>query len=165
MYRKILLLATMVLAAYGQIAITIYSDGFALVKETRTLSVDKGVNSYDYSPVPSQIWPQTVHLKGAGITVFEQNYEYDLVGTQRLLEKNIDREILAVTEKGEIYQGTLLSSDGATILLDMKGQLTSMPVDKIIKLTFPKRPERFFTKLDCWFYRLLRDGERNLSAE
>ncbi len=161
MYRKILLLATMVLAAYGQIAITIYSDGFALVKETRTLSVDKGVNSYDYSPVPSQIWPQTVHLKGAGITVFEQNYEYDLVGTQRLLEKNIDREILAVTEKGEIYQGTLLSSDGATILLDMKGQLTSMPVDKIIKLTFPKRPERFFTKPTlAWLLYSARSGQQ-----
>jgi len=146
MSRIILFITILAMAAYGQIALTVYSDGFALVKESRTISVGKGITQYDYTPVPSGIMPQTVHLSADGIAVLEQNYEYDLVSTERLLEKGVDSEIRVYTEKEGPYQGTLLSSDGTTILLDINGQLTSLLVEKTTAVNFIERPDRLFTR-------------------
>lgn len=158
-----LILMSLAIAACGQIALTVYSDGFALVKESREISVGKGITPYDYSPVPSSIWPQTVHLSADGIAVIEQNYEYDLVSTDRLLEKSIDSEIRVYTEKEGPYQGTLLSSDGNAILLDIKGQLTSLLIEKVTAVTFHERPERLFTRPTlAWLLYSEKAGKRDV---
>lgn len=134
-------------ASLAGIAITIYSDGFALVKDARELSFDKGTISYDFSPVPSGINPQTVHFKADGITVLEQNYEYDIVSTARLLEKNIDKQIkITMSEAGEVFEGKLLSADGSSILIDNGNQLVTLRMDEVLNVIFLERPNRFYTK-------------------
>lgn len=130
----------------AEIAITVYNDGFGLVKELREIRTDKGTNHFDYSPVPSGIRPQTVHLEAEGLVVLEQNYEYDLVSTQRLLEKNIDNEVRIITQKDGIYEGTLLSSDNTSVLMETKAGLSAILIEQILDITFPERPERFYTR-------------------
>jgi len=145
---KIIIIAGLVFATalIAGISLTVYSDGFGLVKEKRTIDVEKGITPFDYSPVPSGIRPQTVHISADGITVLEQNYEYDIVSTQRLIEKNIDNQVRIVTDRGEVYEGALLSSDGSTVLLETKMGLSAILMDQILEITFAKRPDRFYTK-------------------
>ncbi|MGC9316113.1 MAG: DUF4139 domain-containing protein [bacterium] len=151
------------LSAFGEVAITIYSDGFGLVKQARTIDVNAGMHDFDFSPVPSGIRPQTVHLKAEGLFVLEQNYEYDLVGTQRLLEKNIDNQIRILTEKGDVYEGKLLASDGNSILMETKSGLTAVLIDQVLDVTFPKRPDRFYTRPTlAWKLHSEKSGKRDM---
>ena len=147
MKKAIVILILLAAAAFGQIAVTIYSDGFALVKEQRKLDFQKGNSEFNYSPVPARIKPQTVHFGGEGLSVFEQNYEYDIVSTERLLEKNIDKDVKIVLDKGgNAITGKLLSSNGSTVLLDVKGVLSAYRMENIAELAFLERPEKLFTR-------------------
>ena len=150
-------------ASAGQIAITVYSDGFALVKEVREISVEKGINDYDYSPVPSGIKPQTVSLDGEGVTVLEQNYEYDLVSTEKMLEKHIDNRVRLVTENGEVFEGDLLSATGSSVLLNTGDGLTAILMEQIVNVVFPKKPDRFYTRPTlAWIIHSSNSGKRDI---
>ncbi|MCK5833345.1 DUF4139 domain-containing protein [bacterium] len=149
--------------AFGEIAVTIYSDGFALVKEQRKLDFKKGTTEYNYSPVPSQITPQTVHFAGDGIAVLEQNYEYDIVSTDRLLQKNLDKNIrIDLADGGESVTGILLSATSNSILVDVKGVLSSYRLEKIVNVAFLERPEKLFTRPTLvWMLNSENDGKKD----
>ena len=52
-----------------------------------------------------------------GTTVLEQNYQFDLVSTEKLLQKYVDRPIAVEQVRGqatETFNGTLLSTQGRT---------------------------------------------------
>ncbi|HDR90916.1 MAG TPA: DUF4139 domain-containing protein [candidate division Zixibacteria bacterium] len=151
------------LSCFGEVAITIYNQGFGLVKQSRNIDIGTGIQDFDFSPVPSGIRPQTVHLKADCLFVLEQNYEYDLVGTKRLLEKNIDNQIRILTQEGDVYEGTLLSSDGSSVLIETKQGLTAVLLDGVLDLTFPKRPNRFYTRPTlAWKLHSEKSGKRDM---
>jgi hypothetical protein len=72
------------------VAITVYNQNFGLVREVRTLDLRSGRVALEYGDVASGIQPETVHIRpigGNGIQVLEQNYQYDLLSPEKLLEK------------------------------------------------------------------------------
>jgi hypothetical protein len=76
--------------------ITVYNQNFGLVREIRDLSLARGLVSLEFGDVASSIQPETVHLRaldGARLTVMEQNYQYDLLSPQKLLEKYVGRTV------------------------------------------------------------------------
>ncbi|WCL49748.1 DUF4139 domain-containing protein [Leptospira sp. GIMC2001] len=83
------------------ISVTIYNGGMGLVRETRNISLPKGRSTLRYEDVASSILPQTVRVspaKGSSeFDVFEQNFEYDLISNQRLLEKYVGKEVTLIT--------------------------------------------------------------------
>jgi len=111
--------AMMMLAqiASAQVAITVYNQNIGLVKETRTIEVKKGAFTFEAADVAAQIDPTSVHLKLDGATIFEQNFEYDLVSRDRLLERYLDQPIQVFTDKGDMFEGTLLSASGSELIL------------------------------------------------
>src|SRR5262249_26273833 len=79
-----------------EVGITVYNDGFGLVREVRDLSVGTGRVALEFRDVSAQIQPETVSIKpvaGTGLTVFEQNYRYDLLSPQKLLEKYVGKKV------------------------------------------------------------------------
>ena len=60
--------------------LTVYNQGMALVKDTRTLNLKEGVQTITVTDVAAQIDPTSVFFKSltdpTGTTVLEQNYEY-----------------------------------------------------------------------------------------
>ena len=91
-----LFLAFIPLALFArELAITIYNQNIALVKDVREAVFDRE-GEFRLTDVPSSIEPTSVHfsvLTGAPLTILEQNYQYDLVGTSKLLEKYLDQTI------------------------------------------------------------------------
>ncbi len=132
------------------VALTVYNNDLALVNETRPLTLTRGVNEVRYSGVPSQIDPTSVHFASttdpSGTSVLEQNYEYDVVGSEKLLEKYVDQEISVVTEDGTAYTGTLLNGQGDVILQDQSGKITSLRRDVIRSYNFPALPAGLITR-------------------
>src|SRR3972149_584957 len=106
------------------VSITIYNSNIGLVKDTRLIDLKSGVHELKFMDVAAKIDPTTVHIKslvnGSSLNVLEQNYEYDLLSPQKLLEKFVGQKVQLATinpetKKEEIVEATLLSTQGGNI--------------------------------------------------
>lgn len=107
--------------AQGDVAVTIYSDGNALVQDTRQMVLPTGVSRQDFKDVSSNIRPETVRLSAAGTSIIEQNYDYDLLSPRALMEKAVGQTITLVRTNpgtgGETReQAKVLASNDGVVL-------------------------------------------------
>jgi hypothetical protein len=130
-----------------EIAITIYNDGTGLIKDTRTIDMHEGLVDLIFMDVASTIDPTSVHFVSntnpEAIQVMEQNYEYDLVSTQALYQRNIDNQVTIRTEDGRTISGTLLSVGGGMVIATSDGV---MIVNNPVEVNFAELPEGLITK-------------------
>ena len=72
--------------------------GYAVVRQLRDVDLPGKSSIVKYSDVAAYIDPTTVQFKSLtdpkGTKVGEQNYQFDLVSQQKLLEKYIDKKIM-----------------------------------------------------------------------
>jgi len=72
--------------------------GYAVVKQLRDLSIEKGVSELSFSGVAALLDPTTVMFESltdpTGTTVLEQDYRFDLLSMDKMLERYIDKEII-----------------------------------------------------------------------
>src|ERR1051325_4807808 len=73
--------------AQGDVAITIYNNNLALVQDTRQLDIPANRSRQEFPDVSAQIRPETVTLTGQGIGIVEQNFDFDLLAPQALMQK------------------------------------------------------------------------------
>jgi hypothetical protein len=105
----------------GNPELTIYEQGLALVKEKRNIELERGENRVEYTDIASGIIPASVMVEdpeNSGVTVLEQNYEYDLLSSSSLLEKYLGRGVTVVGANGEVYTGRLLSYEEGGLVLE-----------------------------------------------
>lgn len=80
-------------SAQGNIAITIYSNGIALVQDERQVTLPAGISRQEFADVSSQIRPETVRLSGGDVSIVEQNYDYDLLSPNALIQKAVGQTV------------------------------------------------------------------------
>ncbi|MET1014594.1 MAG: DUF4139 domain-containing protein [Paenisporosarcina sp.] len=125
------------------LAITAYSDGFALVKEVRMIPPLSDDQLVYYLDVPERIETDSLQVKG--LLVAELNYEYDLVDKVKLLEKYIGKEIKLVNKRtGEEKSYLLISAQNGLILEDLKTH--EIIIDAEGELRLPELPEGLILK-------------------
>jgi hypothetical protein len=105
------------------LAITVYNSNIALVRDTRELSLPAGEFQLRFSDIAASINPATVHLRPLAqpekLSVLEQNYEYDLLDPQKLLQKYVGREVTMLHRNGIQKDGsTDWQEEKATLLAD-----------------------------------------------
>jgi hypothetical protein len=118
--------------------------GYGVVRQERDLDFGKGRNAVRFSDVAALIDPTTVVFESLtdakGTTVLEQNYQFDLVSTDKLLQRYVDRPIVVDQVRGqgtESFSGTLLSTQGGLVLKRDDGsvKLPSLPGGLITRPT------------------------------
>ncbi len=113
------------------VTLTVYNQNFVVVKERRFMDLKQGRSLVRFRDVAATIEPDTVQfsaLRQSDLArVVEQNYEFDLVSADKLLDKYIDREIGVVTQDGETVKGTLLSFDPNQLILKTKSGVDLLP--------------------------------------
>jgi hypothetical protein len=114
-----------------EVGITVYSDGFGLVREVRTLDAPAGKLSLEFRDVSTQIQPETVAIKGltGRLNVLEQNYRYDLLTPQKLLEKHVGKKVKVYRYseklgKEEAFDAEILSVAGGSPVMKINGEIT-----------------------------------------
>jgi len=134
------------------VSITVYNSGFGLVREVRELKdLGTGRIALEFADVASTIEPETVAVRslGGGLRVLEQNYRFDLLTPETLLNKYVGRNVRAYryhpnTGKEDVVDAKLLSVAGGPVLEINKeitfgypGRLafTELPPDLIAKPT------------------------------
>jgi hypothetical protein len=137
-------LASMAFA--DDVAITVYNQNLALVKEGRTLDFQKGVNKMNLTDVAASIDPTSVHFKlksgGDNIQLLEQNYQYDLVSSDKILQKYLGNTIDVIMKNGDVLTGKYLSSSSDYLVLQLPDGAIRLINDKeLLSVTAPKLPE------------------------
>jgi hypothetical protein len=118
------------------VAVTIYNEDLALIREVRPVELDEGSAVYRLPEVSGQLKPETVHLSfpdGAAFKLLEQNYDYDLVSVDKLLEKFIGRQLVLIDDETKTnIQVTLLSTSGGRVVRDNEGQILINPPGRVV---------------------------------
>jgi hypothetical protein len=133
------------------VAVTIYNVNLGLVKDQRKINLDQGIGELRFMDVASQIIPTSVSIRSLvdpkSLEILEQNYEYDLLNPQKLLDKYVGKEVKLYnknpyTEREEIVTATLLSNNGGPIF-KIGEEITFGHPGRII---FPKVPDNLISK-------------------
>ena len=107
-------------------SLTIYNKNFAVIREKREISLQEGINYVCYEDVSATIEPTSISFKSitdpSGVIVREQNYQYDLINQQTILDKSIYKLVRfrKVNPDGniEVVEGILLNAQELIIRLD-----------------------------------------------
>src|SRR6266849_9623677 len=117
---------TTTLADQSDLSLTVYNSSLALVRDVRQLNLAPGESRLRFMDIAASINPATVHFRSltepAKLSVLEQNYEYDLLDPNKLLQKYVGREVTLVrakldggTTQYDEVKATLLSLNGAPV--------------------------------------------------
>jgi len=126
--------------------------GYAVVRQQRELALNRGRNTVRFTDVAGLIDPTTVSFQSltdpAGTSVIEQNFQFDLVNTQKLLQKYVDRRISVDQVRGsgtESFAGTLLATSGNGLVLKRDdGSIQTLPYNSGVRL--PELPGGLITR-------------------
>ncbi|HQR61129.1 MAG TPA: DUF4139 domain-containing protein [Methylophilaceae bacterium] len=79
------------------VAVTIYNENLALVKDQRKIALGSGQTALAYRDVSAQMRPETALLRSltspGKLSVIEQNFDFDLLTPQKLLEKYVGKSV------------------------------------------------------------------------
>jgi hypothetical protein len=107
--------------------------GYAVVRQTKYVSLGHGRTIIRVSDVPALIDPTTVLFESlndpAGTRVVEQSFEFDLTSTAKLLQKYLDRDVTVEQVRGqatESISGTLIGTQGGLILRMPDGAIRTL---------------------------------------
>ncbi|MCL2872331.1 MAG: DUF4139 domain-containing protein [Betaproteobacteria bacterium] len=81
------------------VAVTIYNESLALIREEREVNLNAGRNLLALREVSGQMKPETASLRslsGAKLELLEQNFDFDLLTPQKLLDKYVGKTVTVV---------------------------------------------------------------------
>lgn len=127
--------------------LTVYNGNFALVRDTRSITLANGINNIEVSDVAAKIDPTSVLFKPLtapnSVSILEQNYQYDLISPDNILNKSVGQRITFTsfnqdgkpfTQSGVLLAppangGVVIKADDGTMVLRPQGQvsLAKMP--------------------------------------
>ena len=124
--------------------------GYALVRQDRDVQLTTGRSSLRFTEVAGLIDPTTVNFAvpaNPGVHVLEQNFQYDLVSTPKLLLRYLDRPITVERNVGNetaTVTGTLLSAADGLVLRGTDGTVYALNGYSAVK--FPELPGGLITQ-------------------
>ena len=132
------------------LAITVYNEGAALIRESRTLTLEAGLNQIEMSDIPAAIDPSSVSIRAAdasSLRVIEQSYKANLADRDALFA-HFAGEVIAVTAlDGTVYSGELLLGRGNDLILRGNDGGIVMPnINDARDIQFPDLPENLLTQ-------------------
>ncbi len=127
------------------VSITIYNDNLGLVKDVRTLDFKTGAQNLWFAGVAAQIDPTSVHIRSLdapnALAVIEQNFEYDLVSPDRLMQKYLGQTVeLVTTREGkddETIRAKLIGTSGGTVYELENGKIAVNPPGRVVLPALP----------------------------
>jgi hypothetical protein len=146
--------ATTTLDDQSQLSVTVYNSDIALVRDVRNVRLPRGGFNLRFMDIAATVNPATVHFRSlsepAGVSVLEQNYEYDLLEPEKLLRKYVGRDVTLVrtrqeggTTREEEVTARLLSYNTGPIWQIGREIVTGIGADHI---RFPELPDNLYTR-------------------
>lgn len=151
------ILAAHVLVQDNATEITVYNQGLGFVKDVRTVDFKAGLQQFVIDDVAQLIDATSVGFRclsnPGSISVLEQNYQYDLLSPESILQKSVGKRIrftrtmgnrkesidgvlvsspTSVTNTGDgseySYNGLVIKTDDGRIILSPEGEIEVMEI-------------------------------------
>ncbi len=147
-----------------EVMVTIYNGNLGLVKDLREVRLDSGLLEAQFMDVAALIDPTSVHLKSltdpTGLRILEQNYEFDLLTSQKLMEKYVGRKVRLYQSNGSFQEATLLSTQGP--VYEINGQIHMGHFGNVV---LPSLPENLVSKPTLvWMLRNAKAAPQKVEA-
>jgi len=132
------------------LAVTIYNDSLALVKDQRELRLPKGDLDLAFQEVSAQIRPETALLRNLtepkGFWINEQNFDFDLLTPAKLLEKYVGQKVTIVSQRAnpegagskELREEAEVLATNDGVVLKFADRIETSAPGRIV---YPKVPE------------------------
>ncbi len=133
------------------VEVTVYNNNLGLVKDTRVVNLPAGQGNLKFMDVASAINPVTVHIKSLSdpdsLNILEQNYEYDLISPEKLMDKYVGKQIKIIDvnpyqDKKETIEAILLSNNNGEVYKIGNDIYLGHPGYKVL----PEIPENLMAK-------------------
>lgn len=107
------------------VAVTIYNQNLALVKDQRKVKLNAGLNKLALRDVSAQIRPETALIRSltstGSLSILEQNFDFDLLTPQKMLEKYVGRNVGIIKTNPSngietLEQAQVLSANNGVVL-------------------------------------------------
>lgn len=134
-------------AVEGQrLALTIYNQDLALVEDVRPLDFTAGRSRLEFKDVSAEIRPETVALSAAGVAIVEQNFDFDLLTPEKMMEKAVGHQVRIVrTNPGngnEVTETATVLSVNNGVVLKIGDRIEVLRADGApTRVIFDKVPE------------------------
>jgi len=142
--------AILIFAQNSSVSVTVYNQNLALVRQTFSFQLEKGEQNIRIEDVAKSIDPTSVHLRSLNdpqsLTILEQLFEYDLIGSNKVLSKFINQTIQLIDSKGNLIEGKLLNAGSDLLLANENEEITLIKNKDIHSIKFPKLPDGLNTK-------------------
>lgn len=129
-----------------KVSLTIYNENLALIEEIRSLDPGTGRGKLEFKDVSANIRPETVVLTGSDISIVEQNFDFDLLTPDKLMEKAIGQEVEIVrVNPGSGWQvrekATVLATNNG-VVMRVGNNIEVLRADNVpTRVIFPKVPD------------------------
>ena len=128
------------LADQRGVAVTIYNEDLALVKDARRVALDAGANRIALRDVSARLRPETALLRSlsnpGSFDLLEQNFDYDLLTPAKLLEKYVGRSVRIVrthpTTGAETVETAQVLAAGNGLVLQIGDRIETNPPGRIV---------------------------------
>jgi hypothetical protein len=136
------------------LAVTVYNSNIALVRDVRQIHLPPGLFLLRFEDVAATINPATVHFRSLNdpskLNVVEQNYEYDLLDPQKLLQKYVGREVTLVREEKDAGSTRWVETK-ALLLANNNGPVWKIGNEIVTGMSassyrFPDLPENLYSR-------------------
>ena len=152
-----------------EVVVTVYNENLGVVKDRRRFSISSGLSELRFADVASLIEPTSVHLRSLGKSSLEilwQDYRFDLVSTDKLLERYVDQPIEVATKDDQMKRGTLLSYDPVSLVIqEVGGGLSLLNRAEVRQVGLKEVPKGLITRPTLvWRLRSGAGGEQPLEV-
>lgn len=128
------------------VSLTIYNENLALIEEIRSLDPGTGRSKLEFKDVSAMIRPETVVLTAPDIVIVEQNFDYDLLTPDKLMQKAVgqDVEIVRVNpgSGNQVREKATVLATNNGVVLRVGNNIEVLRADGVpTRVIFPKVPD------------------------
>ncbi|MCX6641278.1 MAG: hypothetical protein NTW14_12515 [bacterium] len=145
------------LTLHAEVSLTVYQRNIVLVRDLRTIDLNKGENLVKFDHIAPEIFEPTLRITPQGkfddLKTIEQSYEYDLVDQDRVWKKYLGKPF-QFTKDDSLFKGTLLNFDDDHIFFgpeEKPGAVSIISRSGIKDMTFDTLPEGLVTRPEVYW--------------
>ncbi|MDX2235436.1 MAG: DUF4139 domain-containing protein [Hyphomonadaceae bacterium] len=129
-----------------RLALTIYNNDIALVEDVRTVDVAAGRSRIDFPGVSAQIQPETASLVADGVSIVEQNFDFDLLTPFKMMEKAVGSRVRIVRTNpatgAQVTESAEILSANEGVVLRIGDRIEVLRDDGLpVRVLFDRIPE------------------------
>ena len=143
--------------------LTLYKNGYTMVKQPAFWDVVKGKTQITYSLIPNQLFPETPFLSITnGVEIMSQRLNRNIFSSDSYFKSKLGNMVEAYPEDAKSVYGQLIEFNGKSITIQSKSWVKMIPREKLTLLTIKEKVEdvQFRPKLE-WDIKASQSGQIN----